>query len=204
MSNNTLTSTGLADIMRKMAAASPETMVPPEFSEFPNPDAFPMAAPAPQFAEPNYNSTFGETPFGDFSNDREMRSAMMTERTADGVRIGGWEIIVNSGNNTPAYDIRSVATREVILESISLYDAAKGLVEALNEGKSLNSPDVFRILNYEYAFSRNMDIAEKSSVLLKSDKVDAQRRQIAEDRYVNAKAKAEEARNKLMEAVSAK
>lgn len=125
--------------------------------------------------------------------DPRLREAMVTEATANGVRVGSWEIQTDDINGLKSYSVSNVHTGEPIASDLTLYDAAKGLASALNEGMTINTPTVRKLLNAEGAYARaRQNAAEhRQSMMVAETK---QRKMVAEDRFNDALAKAKEAR----------
>lgn len=125
--------------------------------------------------------------------DRALAEAMVTDRTTNGVRVGSWEIVISEENGLKSYSVSNIHTGEPIATDLTLYDAAKGLASALNEGKTINTPIVRRLLNAEGAYSRaRQSAADFRQTMMVAES--AQKRAIAEDRFNEALLRAKEAR----------
>lgn len=131
--------------------------------------------------------------------DRQLAEAMVTETTENGVRVGSWEIEISESNGLKFYSVSNVHTGEPIASDLTLYDAAKGIASALNEGMTINTPTVRKLLNAEGAYSRaRQNAAEfRQSMQIAESRGDRQKRAIAEDRFNEALARAKEARATL-------
>jgi hypothetical protein len=132
--------------------------------------------------------------------DRELREALITEATQTGTRIGSWEIIVNENDQgLKSFDVTNVHTGEPIATDLSLYDAAHGIVRALNEGLMINSSRVRDILSaeseYERARQNAAEFRERGRVL---ESRGDQRAAVMEDRFDVALSQAKDARSRLM------
>lgn len=138
------------------------------------------------------------------STNRELREAMVTAKTDNGVRVGSWEITVQDTNGLKSYTVSNVHTREPIASELTLYDAAKGIASSLNEGMTINTPHIRKILNAEGAYARARQSAAdyRQTMLISESKGNKQRKAIAEDRYNEALRKAKEARLVLADLVS--
>ena len=124
---------------------------------------------------------------------------MVTETTPNGVRVGSWEIEISESNGLKFYSVSNIHTGEPIASDLTLYDAAKGIASALNEGMTINTPTVRKLLNAEGAYSRaRQNAAEfRQSMQIAENRGDRQKRAIAEDRFNEALARAKEARATL-------
>lgn len=131
--------------------------------------------------------------------DRQLAEAMVTETTPNGVRVGSWEIEISESNGLKFYSVSNIHTGEPIASDLTLYDAAKGIASALNEGMTINTPTVRKLLNAEGAYSRaRQNAAEfRQSMQIAESRGDRQKRAIAEDRFNEALARAKEARATL-------
>ncbi len=131
--------------------------------------------------------------------DRQLAEAMVTETTENGVRVGSWEIAITENNGLKFYSVSNIHTGEPIASDLTLYDAAKGIASALNEGMTINTPTIRKLLNAEGAYSRaRQNAAEfRQSMQVAESRGDRQKRAIAEDRFNEALARAKEARATL-------
>lgn len=138
------------------------------------------------------------------STNKELREAMVTAKTDNGVRVGSWEITVEDTNGLKSYTVSNIHTREPIASELTLYDAAKGIASSLNEGMTINTPHIRKILNAEGAYSRARQSAAdyRQTMMISESKGNTKRKAIAEDRYNEALRKAKEARLALAELVS--
>lgn len=127
--------------------------------------------------------------------DAELRDALVTEKTTNGVRVGAWEICKNEGGRVASYDVVRIDTREVLAKDLSIYDAAVGITSALNAGETINSPKVRKILVAEarYAQHRQSAALHYRTVHLAEERGDEMKRDIAQARLDESLAKAREA-----------
>jgi len=135
------------------------------------------------------------------SMDRELREALITEATDHGTRIGSWEIVVNENQQgLKNFDVTNVHTGEPIATELSLYDAAHGIVRALNEGLMINSSRVRDILaaeaEYDRARTSAAEFRERGRML--ESRGENSRAAIMEDRFDVALAQAKDARTRLV------
>lgn len=128
--------------------------------------------------------------------NRALAEAMVTDVTENGVRVGSWEISITEDNGLKAYSVSNIHTGEPIASDLTLYDAAKGIASALNEGKTINTPVVRRLLNAEGAYSRARQNAAqyRQSMTIAESRGDKRKHAVAEDRFQEALARAKEAR----------
>ena len=128
--------------------------------------------------------------------DRVLAEAMVTDTTENGVRVGSWEIGITETNGLKSYSVSNIHTGEPIASDLTLYDAAKGIASALNEGQTINTPTIRRLLNAEGAYSRaRQNAAEfRQSMTIAESRGDKRKHAVAEDRFQEALARAKEAR----------
>lgn len=119
--------------------------------------------------------------------DPALREAALTEKTPRGVRIEGWEIVVNEGR-IKTYDVVSIDGNTTIAKDLYLYEAALGLVRRLNEGVAINDSRVASLLKLEENFVRNHQNATvfKERARKAEAQGDTRRAAIAEDRQDEA------------------
>lgn len=132
--------------------------------------------------------------------DVELREALITEQTETGTRIGSWEISSNEdARGLKTFDIRSVHTGEPIATELTLYDAARGICRALNEGEVINSPRVRDILTAEFEYARaRQNAAEFREKAMIYERRGDSRRPLMEDRFDEALARAKSARGRVV------
>jgi hypothetical protein len=89
--------------------------------------------------------------------DRELREALMTERTETGSRIGAWNIEMREEGTRKFYSVVQEDGVTCIVADLLLYEAAHGLVRILNNGGVLNSKAAINLLRAEqdYAVALN-------------------------------------------------
>lgn len=131
--------------------------------------------------------------------NRPLREAMRTERTPRGARIGDWEIAVSDELGRKTYDVAHAVTGQPIASDLTLYEAAQALVNALNEGATINQAAVQDILKLEeeYARSRADALHFRNTRKAAEVKGDDHRMEIAEARYGEAVRRAAIAQGKL-------
>ena len=129
--------------------------------------------------------------------DPELRTALVTERTARGSRIGSWEIVKHGDND---FDVIHTGTGEPIAKSLKIYEAAVGLAKALNSGKTLTDEPVRQILVLESRYAQNLDKAAHFKQMAKKlvETGNTKRAAIQEDRFDVARDSAVEDRERLL------
>lgn len=127
--------------------------------------------------------------------DPQLRESMMMAETPSGARFGEWEIEVRENGGRKFYDI----TRgdEKIASDLTLYEAALGIVRALNNGRYINSPDVRSILKDEEEYAHALHDAILFKRRLTEGVVDRNKREVHEARYGEAKRRAVAARDRI-------
>lgn len=131
----------------------------------------------------------------------ELREALITEETDDGVRIGNWDIVVKeSDTGLKTYDVVSVKTGESIAIDLTIYEAAHGITKALNEGKGINHRRIKDILQAEGEYSHHRQDAaifrKKMSIVENAN--NEQRKAIMEDRFSESLRRAKLAREQIV------
>jgi len=133
--------------------------------------------------------------------NKELREALITQETDNGVRIGNWDIVVKeSARKLKTYDVVSVQTGIAIAIDLTIYEAAHGITQALNEGKGINSRQVKDILQAEgeYAHHRQDAAIFKQKLAVIEHDNNEQRVAIMEDRFSESLRRAQSARQKVM------
>lgn len=128
--------------------------------------------------------------------DRDLREALVTEKTAKGSRIGQWNIEMRESGKRKFYNVVGADGVTMIAEDLLLYEAALGLVRILNGGGKLNSQDAVSLLRAEqdYASALNDAVIYKHYL---TKQPNGGRAQIFEARYSVAKDKAVAAREQV-------
>lgn len=126
----------------------------------------------------------------------ELTKALVTEATATGARVGSWEIEGHKVDGMGKfYDVRHVTTGEPIATDLRLYEAALGLVNALNEGETITSSRVKGIISIEEEYSRNL--ADAVGYASRMKVTEGHTHDVAEARYSEAKRRALTAKKQL-------
>lgn len=116
--------------------------------------------------------------------DTELRTALDTELTDRGARIGSWEIVVHHSDQK-TFDVVHTHTNDVIAKDLMLYEAAFGIAKNLNEGVSINNPKVREFLLLEDDFVRHRtDAVQHKAIRDKMiEKGDFNRADVSEARF---------------------
>lgn len=85
--------------------------------------------------------------------DRDLREALMTERTDAGSRIGDWNIEMRQEGKRKFYNVVQADGATCIATDLLLYEAAHGLVRILNNGGRLNSKAAINLLRAEQEYA---------------------------------------------------
>jgi hypothetical protein len=135
-------------------------------------------------------------------SDPQLKEALETMPTPQGVRIGAWQIQENTDSdrlvNKHNWSVINKYSNDVIAHELGLYEAALALVKMLNKGMYINSQPVRELLEAEAAYtSHKMDAlrfrklahkANKSGNPVNMDLYEA-RQQSSMDKAMAAKAK---------------
>jgi len=129
-------------------------------------------------------------------SDPELRTAMMTEATEAGVRIGEWEICLKENGKRKLYDVARIGYGTVIAADLTLYEAAYGIARALAKDMPITCPLIRNILiaEGEYAAALHDAIHHRHTL---TKQINESRRAVLEDRYDVAKHRAATARYRI-------
>lgn len=122
--------------------------------------------------------------------------ALQTEATPKGIRVAEWEVHVTDHPQGLGkyYDV--IRDDIVIASDLRLYDAAKRLMEELNNGQSITHPTVRKLLALEAKYSSKLDEAIMYAKKAKNAK--GREADIARARLDEAKLAATQARNGIL------
>lgn len=91
------------------------------------------------------------------ARDPELKAALNTTATSDGVKIGIYKIQQQLDESRVAgkqyYNVINQVTGHVVAHELSLYEAAHGLVKMLNNGLYFNSAPVRQLMEAEAAYT---------------------------------------------------
>lgn len=120
------------------------------------------------------------------SSNREVSEALSTERVANGVKVGRYQITIKEDGKRLAgkqfYSIYNRLTNETLADDISLYETALAVIRHLNVGKIISSAEVRKLLEQDdsYTAHRIDALNYKRRMTTTSD---ASKRDIFESRY---------------------
>lgn len=85
--------------------------------------------------------------------DPELEEAIQTDRTANGVNVGRYQIMIKENPKRLAgkqyYSIYHSVTNDVIADDLSLYETALAAVRLLNSGKFANCKEIRRLFEQD-------------------------------------------------------
>jgi len=131
--------------------------------------------------------------------DRPLREAMLMEPTDDGVVVGLWEIKTKTDSGRKLYDVVKVDENTPIASDLTIYEAARGLVQALNDGLPINSVFVRDLLQNEADHANAVHDAIHAKYALKNHRLTESKRELLEDKYSAAFRRASHARHRVLE-----
>lgn len=132
--------------------------------------------------------------------DRDFHTALVTEKTKDGVQMGSWEIKVYEDDNNKTYDICNVTTSEAIARDLTLYESALAITKMLNKNMGINHRQIMEVLTLEDNYARAR--TEAALFKRKSRRMNESQNQleacVADDRYREARGIAIKNRDKIV------
>jgi hypothetical protein len=132
--------------------------------------------------------------------DSTLRSAMITEATDDGSRIGEWNIYLKQEGKRKRYDVINENTGVTIAEDLTLYEAAFGIARSLADGQPITCKIIRAILLAEGEYSQALSDAINFKHTL-SKPLNENRKALLEDRYEIAREKAQFAKTRVQDLV---
>lgn len=136
------------------------------------------------------------------SMDRPLREAMTTEETDDGVIIGSYKITAkNVSSSRKLYDVTHLNEINAIATDLTLYEAARGLVLALNDGLPITSPEIRNILMIESEYANALHDAIHAKHALRKGNLTESKKILLEDKYSSAVRRAKGANSRLVQMV---
>lgn len=134
------------------------------------------------------------------SSNRDVQLAISTQPTDKGVRVGSWEIAVRVEEGFgKRYDICHTITKEPIASDLRLYDAAYGIVKALNEGETFTSSKIKTIIDLENDYARALSDAVNFASRMKI--TEGMKHDVAEARYGEARRQALSAKTAIQKLI---
>ena len=117
-------------------------------------------------------------------------------RTEKGVSIGAFSV---EKNKEDRYDILDTRSDSVLFEDIQLYETVCCIANHLNEGKTINSPEIMEIIRINELFDRHYSsaIQHKNSYQVAKRAVNEGRMDIAQARFSQSKHEAGKYKRKI-------
>jgi len=117
-------------------------------------------------------------------------------RTEKGVSIGAFSV---EKNKEDRYDILDTRSDTVLFEDIQLYETVCCIANHLNEGKTINSPEIMEIIRVNQLFERHYTSAvqHKHSYQVAKRAVNEGRMDIAQARFSQSKHEASKLKRKI-------
>ena len=131
--------------------------------------------------------------------DGPLREAMAIEQTDDGAVIGMWRIVAKTDSGRKLYDVIRLDENAPIAADLTIYEAARGVAHALNDGVPFTSREMRELLKIEEEYANAVHDAIHAKGLLreKKNKLTESRRSILDDKYGQAIRRAQNARTRL-------
>ena len=117
-------------------------------------------------------------------------------KTEKGVKVGAFSVEKNTDDR---YDILDTRSDSVLFESIKLYETVCCIANHLNEGKTINSPEIMEIIKINELFDRHYSnaVQHKHSYQVAKRAVNEGRMDIAQARFSQSKHEAGKAKRKI-------
>ena len=130
-------------------------------------------------------------------SDNELRDALQTTASANGVRIGRCEITYRVVHGERVFDIRH---EDDVINGIVFYETARKLVARLNNGMSVQHPEFKQLVqtNAEYARARDGAYQHAEQARRFNEIGDEFRADLAEHKYSRYSARARFLRDRLL------
>lgn len=133
-------------------------------------------------------------------DDSRFTTALVTDKTANGVKVGSWEIKVSNDCENKTYDICNVKTDEPLARDLTLYESAVAICKLLNKQVSINSRQIREVLSLEddYSKARTEAALFKRKARRMNESQNHFEANVAEDRYNESRTLALKFREKLV------
>jgi len=117
-------------------------------------------------------------------------------KTEKGVKVGAFSV---EKNKESRYDILDTRSDSILFEDIQLYETVCCIANHLNEGKTINSPEIMEIIRINQLFERNYTTAiqHKHSYQVAKRAVNEGRMDIAQARFSQSKHEAGKYKRKI-------
>ena len=117
-------------------------------------------------------------------------------KTEKGIQVGAFSVEKNTDDR---YDILDTRSDSVLFESIKLYETVCCIANHLNEGKTINSPEIMKLIKINELFDRHYSnaVQHKHSYQVAKRAVNEGRMDIAQARFSQSKHEAAKAKRKI-------
>ena len=117
-------------------------------------------------------------------------------KTEKGVKVGAFSV---EKNKEERYDILDTRSDSILFEDIQLYETVCCIANHLNEGKTINSPEIMEIIRINALFERNYTsaIQHKNSYQVAKRATNEGRMDIAQARFSQSKHEAGKYKRKI-------
>jgi len=117
-------------------------------------------------------------------------------KTEKGVKVGAFSV---EKNKEDRYDILDTRSDSILFEDIQLYETVCCIANHLNEGKTINSPEIMEIIRVNQLFERHYTSAvqHKHSYQVAKRAVNEGRMDIAQARFSQSKHEASKLKRKI-------
>ncbi len=117
-------------------------------------------------------------------------------KTEKGVKVGAFSVEKNTGDR---YNILDTRSDSILFEDIKLYETVCCIANHLNEGKTINSPEIMEIIKINELFDRHYSnaVQHKHSYQVAKRAVNEGRMDIAQARFSQSKHEAGKAKRKI-------
>jgi hypothetical protein len=117
-------------------------------------------------------------------------------KTEKGVKVGAFSV---EKNKEERYDILDTRSDSILFQDIQLYETVCCIANHLNEGKTINSPEIMEIIRINELFDRHYSsaIQHKNSYQVAKRAVNEGRMDIAQARFSQSKHEASKLKRKI-------
>ena len=117
-------------------------------------------------------------------------------KTEKGVKVGAYSV---EKNKEDRYDILDTRSDSILFQDIQLYETVCCIANHLNEGKTINSPEIMEIIRINQLFERHYTSAvqHKHSYQVAKRAVNEGRMDIAQARFSQSKHEASKLKRKI-------
>jgi len=117
-------------------------------------------------------------------------------KTEKGIQVGAFSVEKNTENR---YNILDTRSDSILFEDIQLYETVCCIANHLNEGKTINSPEIMKLIKINELFDRHYSnaVQHKHSYQVAKRAVNEGRMDIAQARFSQSKHEAAKAKRKI-------